>query len=103
MLKNFNSYTVDIFINGPLIFLSTVVGISSNGDEPLLNLTTLIFLGTRLDLSKLNNCVQWTDWSTLRLLTEQLVAVGPIDVMAWLINSFFDSKGQEGNLQCLLT
>ena len=49
MLKRFNSYTVDIFINGPLIFLSTVVDISSNGDE--LNLTTLIFLWTRLDLS----------------------------------------------------
>ena len=50
MLKQFNSYTVDIFINGPLIFLATVVDISSNGDEPLLNLTTLIFLWTRLDL-----------------------------------------------------
>ena len=52
MLKQFNSYTVDIFINGPLIFLATVVDISSNGDEPLLNLTTLIFLWTRLDLVK---------------------------------------------------
>ena len=50
MLKKFNSYTVDIFINGPLIFLATVVDISSNGDEQLLNLTTLIFLWTRLDL-----------------------------------------------------
>ena len=49
-IPKFNSYTVDIFINGPLIFLATVVDISSNGDEPLLNLTTLIFLWTRLDL-----------------------------------------------------
>ena len=54
MLKQFNSYTVDIFINGPLIFLATVVDISSNGDEPLLNLTTLIFLWTRLDLITLS-------------------------------------------------
>ena len=50
MLKKLNSYTLDIFINGPLIFLSTAVDISSNGDEPLLNLTTLIFLWMRLDL-----------------------------------------------------
>ena len=33
MLEKINSYNVDIFINGPLIFLSTVVDISSNGDE----------------------------------------------------------------------
>ena len=35
MLKQFNSYTIDIAINGPLIFSSTVVDISSNGDEPM--------------------------------------------------------------------
>ena len=66
MLKKFNSYTVDIFINGPLIFLVTVVDISGNSDEPLLNLTTLIFLWTRLDLVKSPDIMPlWWDINSL--------------------------------------
>ena len=63
ILQKLNSYTVDIFINGPLIFLSTVVDISSNGDEPLLNLTTSDNVDIFVDASRPVYC-----WDNILIL-----------------------------------